>query len=217
MESTVRLWCSKQVRGNIFVYADVRHQTTFVIIFTQFCLSTVVISLWCIYSFESNICWCISCSFVHVSVLEVNSVGLIRMCKALVTSWQYCVRPTCVIVITGYHSLKAVVRELVDFTQAKFGQWLCSYFDAHYKWDTPTGPSLIILLLFVIAYKWWHPLVNLPLCGFFWIRMPVTELVIVASKVCMFVSIHLMTCRHFWQCPSISWLADTFDNVCVHS
>ena len=34
----------------------------------------------------------------------------------------------------------------------------------------------------------------------------------------MFMFIHLMTCRHFWQClcPSISWLADTFDSVCVH-
>ena len=30
----------------------------------------------------------------------------------------------------------------------------------------------------------------------------------------MFVSDHLMTCRHFWQClcPSISWPADTFDS-----
>ena len=34
----------------------------------------------------------------------------------------------------------------------------------------------------------------------------------------MFVSIHLMTCRHFWQCfcPSISWAVDTFDNVSIH-
>ena len=30
-------------------------------------------------------------------------------------------------------------------------------------------------------------------------------------------SSHLMTCRHFWQClcPSISWPADTFDNVSI--
>ena len=33
-----------------------------------------------------------------------------------------------------------------------------------------------------------------------------------------FVFIHLMTCRHFWQClcPSILWPADTFDSFCVH-
>ena len=34
----------------------------------------------------------------------------------------------------------------------------------------------------------------------------------------VFVFIHLMTCRHIWQClcPSISWPADTFDSVCSH-
>ena len=34
----------------------------------------------------------------------------------------------------------------------------------------------------------------------------------------MFVSIHLVTCRHFWQClcPSILWPADTFDFFGVH-
>ena len=34
----------------------------------------------------------------------------------------------------------------------------------------------------------------------------------------MFVSTHLLTCRHFWQClcPPISWPADTFHSVCVH-
>ena len=33
-----------------------------------------------------------------------------------------------------------------------------------------------------------------------------------------FVFVHLMTCRHFWQClcPSILWPVDTFDNFCVH-
>ena len=31
------------------------------------------------------------------------------------------------------------------------------------------------------------------------------------------MSIHFMTCRHIWQvCSSISWPADTFDNVCIH-
>ena len=34
----------------------------------------------------------------------------------------------------------------------------------------------------------------------------------------MFVFLHLMTCRHFWQClcQSISWPADTFEFFCVH-
>ena len=38
------------------------------------------------------------------------------MCKALGTTCQYCG-----IMITEYHNLKAVVHELVDFTQEKFG------------------------------------------------------------------------------------------------
>ena len=140
-------------------YADVCHETTFVTIFTQSCWSTVVISLWFIYSFASNIRWCISCSFAHVLGLKVCSVGVIRMCKALVTACQYCVKLACIIVITGYHNLKAAVRELVDFTQEKFGQWLTSLLSqcalatsAIRRWEPIL--SSCCCLLFVISYKW---------------------------------------------------------------
>ena len=116
-----------------------------------------------IYSFVSNIRWCISCSFAHVLLLglKVCSVGVIRMCKALVTTCQYCVKLACIIVITGYHNLKAVVHELVHFSFYAEKVWTMTDFAlismrTSYRCDTPMGTNLIILLLllFVISYKW---------------------------------------------------------------
>ena len=65
-------------------------------------------------------------------------------------------------------------------------------------WDPILSPCCC--LLFVISYKWLHPLVNLSLCGFFGVRIPVS-------------SVYGLWCLCVFVCPSHE--LQTFDSVCV--
>ena len=117
-------------------------------------------------------------------------------------------------------------------------QYLCSSISS--PADTSDTMTVFVFIHTVTYYYWlcvcpaisWpadifdNVFIHLMTCRHIWQRVyPSHDL---HTLVTMFVSIHLMTCRLFWQCVhpshdlqthlfvSISWPADTFDNVCVH-
>ena len=166
-------FCRKQVRGNIVFYVDVRHQTKFAIIFTQFCWSTVVISLWSPDTFD-NVC-------VHPSHdLQTHLTHIYNMCSS-----------------HDLQTLSTVFVSIHLMTCRRFWQCLCPSI----SWPADAFDNVCV-----------HPSHDLQT------HLTVCLSISWPAHFWQFVFIHLMTCRHFWQClcPSILWHADIFDSVCVH-
>ena len=177
----------------------------FAAIFTQFCWSTVVITLLFIYSFVSNIHWCISCSFVHASGQEVCSVGVIRMCKALVTT---CRRGGALmsVFVNPSHDLKTFDSVCVHLSH-DLHFWQCVHppHDLHI-WQClcwSISWQYCYVLLFTVFVQTSHDLqTHLTNVFISWPADAFNSVCVLPSHdlqtlLTVFVFIHLMTCRQF--------------------